>query len=98
MSLYRLYSDYLIKHICGRSRNHSSLPPRISNLAEGAMIPGAWDTLIFIPYNHSPEKRHILALKSLLLPQFSTYRHRTGFIVMRIQVHIANYLGLPIKW
>ena len=45
MSLCCLCSDYLIKHICGRSRNHSSLPPRISNLAEGAMKPGAWDMI-----------------------------------------------------
>ena len=47
--------------------------------------------------NCSPEKLHFLALKSLLLPQFSTYRLRTGFIVKRKQVHIINYLGIPIN-
>ena len=35
--------------------------------------------------------------KSLLLIQFSTYRNRTGFIVKRKQVHIANYLRIPIN-
>ena len=53
---------------------------------------------IFLYYDCSPEKYHFLALKSLLLPQFSTYRHRTGFIVKRKQVRITNYLGLPINW
>ena len=38
-----------------------------------------------------------LALKSLLLPLFSTYRHRTGFNVKRKQLRITNYLGLPIN-
>ena len=36
--------------------------------------------------------------KSLLLPQFSTYRHWTGFIVKKKQVHTTDYLGLPINW
>ena len=35
---------------------------------------------------------------SLLLPQFSTYRHWTGFIVKRKQVRITNYLGIPINF
>ena len=42
-----------------------------------------------------PEKRHFLALKSLLLPQFSTYR---GFIVKRIQMRILEYHSIPINW
>ena len=29
--------------------------------------------------------------------QFSTYRHRTGFIVKRKQVRITNYIGIPIN-
>ena len=37
----------------------------------------------FFCYNRSPEKWRFPVLKSLLLPQFSTYRHRTGFIVKR---------------
>ena len=52
---------------------------------------------IFLTYL-SPEKWRFPALKSLLLPQFSTYRHQTGFIVKREQVHITNYLALPINW
>ena len=58
----------------------------------------SWFLLLihFLPYNRSPEKWRFLSLKSLLLPQFSTYRHRTGFIVQRKQVCISNYLGLPI--
>ena len=35
------------------------------------------------------------SLQSLLLPQFSTYRHRTRFIVKRKQVRINKYLGIP---
>ena len=44
------------------------------------------------------KKLRFPALKSLLLSQFSTYRHRTWFIVERKQVRISNYLGLPIKF
>ena len=52
----------------------------------------------------------ILAIKTRLLkitfpvtskptpPQFSTYRHRTGFIVKRKQVHILKYLGEHLNW
>ena len=53
-------------------------------------------SFFYLNYNRSPEKWRFPALKSLLLPQFSTYRHRTGFIVKRKQVRITNYLGLPI--
>ena len=57
--------------------------------------------LLFIHFSifqPSPEKWRFPALKSLLLPQFSTYRHRTGFILKRKQVRITNYLGLPMNW
>ena len=48
---------------------------------------------------HLPEKWHFRSLQSLLLPQFSTYRHRTGFIVKRKQVvRIQNYLRIPINF
>ena len=47
--------------------------------------------------NHSSENWHFWSLQSPLLPQFSTYRHRTGFIVKRKQVPIANYLGIPVN-
>ena len=53
--------------------------------------------LFFLSYNHYPEKWHFLSLKSLLLLQFSTYRHPTGFIVKRKQVRITNYLGILIN-
>ena len=46
--------------------------------------------------NSCPEKSCFQWLQSLLLPQFSTYWHRTGFIVQRKQVRIPNYLGIPI--
>ena len=46
---------------------------------------------------HSPEKWHFCSLQSLLLPQFSTYRHRTGFIVKRKWVGMPNYLGIPVN-
>ena len=40
--------------------------------------------------NRTPETWRFLSLQSLLLPQFSTYRHWTGFIVKRKQVHIQE--------
>ena len=46
----------------------------------------------------TPEKWYFQSLQSLLLPQFSTYRHRTRFIVKRKQVRITNYLGIPINY
>ena len=55
-------------------------------------------SFIFLYYNCSPEKWFFPVLKSLLLPQFSSYRYRTGFIVKRKQVRIANCLGLPINF
>ena len=70
MSLCCLCSDYLIKHICGRSRNHSSLPPRISNPAEGAMIPGAWDIYIYI-YIYILHQA-LLMQQYILMPNVST--------------------------
>ena len=47
--------------------------------------------------NHSPEKWHFGSLQSLLLPQFSTYRHRTGFIVKRKQVRIQESIRQNYK-
>ena len=63
----------------------------------GPLCVGSFYLFNFLPYNCSPEKWCFPALKSLLLPQFSTYRHRTGFIVKRKQVRITNYLGCPIN-
>ena len=54
-------------------------------LSIGSLCVGSFYSFIFPPYNRSPEKWRFLALKSLLLPQFSTYSHRTGFIVKRKQ-------------
>ena len=65
----------------------------------GSLCVGSFYSFIFLCYNHSPEKWHFLALKSLLLPQFSIYRHWTLFIVKRNeQSPITNYLViiLPI--
>ena len=58
---------------------------------------GSFYSLIFISYNRSPEQWRFLALKSLLLPQFSTYRHQTGFIVKRKQVCIQEGLWQNYK-
>ena len=55
-------------------------------------------SFFYLTTNRSPEKRHFLAPKSLPLPQFSTHRHRTEFIVKRKHERITNYLGLPINW
>ena len=51
----------------------------------------------FWELKNSSHNKHSNTLQSLLLPQFSTYRHRTGFIVKRKQVHIPNYLRIPIN-
>ena len=64
----------------------------------GSLCVGSFYSLLFLSYNHSPEKCYFPALKRPLLPQFSTYRHQTGFIVKRKQVRITNYRGLPINW
>ena len=45
----------------------------------------------------SPQKRRFQALKSLLLPQFLTYRHRTRFIVKRKQVSLQQGLWQNYK-
>ena len=57
-------------------------------------IHSLWSAIL----NCYPEQWCFPALKSLLPPQFSTYRYRTGFIVKRKQVRITNYLGLPLYW
>ena len=54
-------------------------------------------SLLFLSDNSSPEKLQFPALKSLRLSQFSTYRHRTGFIAKRKQVRIQEYLEIPIN-
>ena len=74
------------------SNNHTFMP------SIGSLCVGSFYLFNFLPYNHSPEKWRFPALKSLLLPQFSTNRHQTGFIVKRKQVRITNYLSLPINW
>ena len=61
------------------------------------LVPSIYSFFYLTSYNSSPEKWHFSAAKSLLLTQFSTYRHQTGFMVKRKQVHITNYLGLPIN-
>ena len=40
--------------------------------------------------NHSPEKWGFLALKSLLLPEFKTYKDGTRFILKRNEVSIES--------
>ena len=55
-------------------------------------------SIIYVYINPSPEKSCFRSLHGKLLPQFSTYMHRTGFIVKRKQVRITNYLGIPINW
>ena len=47
--------------------------------------------------NRSPGNWRFRSLQSKFLPQFSTYRHRTGFIVKRKQVRIEKYIGKPIN-
>ena len=42
-------------------------------------------------------KSDIFRHSKVCSPQFSTYRHRTGFSVKRKQVCITNYTGLPIN-
>ena len=86
---------WISKYIASISRpgNNCTFMPSI-----GSSCVGYFYLFIFLSYNHSPEKWRFPALKSLLLPQFLTYRHRTGFIVKRKQVRITNYLGLPINW
>ena len=36
--------------------------------------------------------------KKIIEPQFSTYRHWTGFIVKRKQVRISPCLSFPLNW
>ena len=64
----------------------------------GYLCVSSFYSFIFLPSNCSPEKWCFAALKWPLLSQFSTYRHRTGFIVKRKQVRITNYSGLSINW
>ena len=48
--------------------------------------------------NCSSEKLCFLALKSLLLPEFWTYKDETRFILKRNEVSIENCLYRPIQW
>ena len=62
----------------------------------------SWCVIINFFYNSchkkcSREKSCLWSLQSLLLLQFSTYWHRTGFIVKRKRVHTTNYFGMPIN-
>ena len=75
------------------SNNHTSCLLMVHYV----LVPHIIIVFIFLPYNCCPEKWRFPALKSLLPPQFTTYRYRTGFIVKRKQVRITNYLGLPIN-
>ena len=63
----------------------------------GSLCVGCFYIFIFLPYNPSPEKWHFPALKRYQRPQFSTYRHRTGFIMKRKQVHISPCDCLPLN-
>ena len=47
--------------------------------------------------NCAAEKWCLWLLQTLLLPQFLTYRHRTGFIMKRKQVRMPNWLLIPIN-
>ena len=73
------------------NNNHTFMP------SIGSSCVGSFYIFIFLPYNCSPEKWHFPAFKILYSPQFSTYRHRTGFIVKRKKVRITNYIGIPIN-
>ena len=46
--------------------------------------------MVMLYNNCSPEKWHFLALKSLLLPEFYTYKDGTRFILKRNAVSIKN--------
>ena len=64
---------------------------------------GSWCVIIHVSIiqvyiNRSHEKSRFRSLQSILLPQFSTYRHKTGFIVKRKQVRITNYLRNTYKY
>ena len=74
------------------SNNHTFMP------SIGSFCVGFFYIFIFLSYNRSPEKWLFSVFNKLPLPQFSTYRHRTGFIVKRKQVRITNYRGIPINW
>ena len=59
---------------------------------------GSWSvviifSIIHVIMNRSDEMSCFWSLQSLLLPQFSTYRNLTGFIVKIKQVRIPNYFG-----
>ena len=71
--------------------NHTFMP------SIGSLCVGSFCLLIFLSYNLSPEKWRFPALKSLLLPQFWTYRHRTGFIVKWKQLLIKESLCQNFK-
>ena len=64
----------------------------------GYLCVASFYLVIFLPYNQSLEKWHFPELKRKLSPQFSTYRHRTGFIVKRKQVRISPCLSFPLNW
>ena len=66
------------QYLLGYPRNNYTFMPYIGSLCVGFFY---W--LFFLSYNCSPEKWHFRSLKSLLLPQFSTYRHRIWFIMKR---------------
>ena len=73
------------------SNNHVFMP------SIGSLCVGSFYLFIFLSCKRSGEKWRFQALKSLLLPQFSTYRHRTRFIVKRKQVLIKESLWQNYK-
>ena len=87
-----LVFTWISKYIGYPSNNQTFMP------SIGSLCVGSFYLFNFLTYNHTPEKWRFPALESLLLPQFATYRHRTGFIVKRKQMRISNYLGLPINF
>ena len=87
------FSIYLdISILLGYPSNNHTFMPSIGPLCVGSVY-----IFIFLPYNSSPEKWRFQALNRLPLPQFSTDRHHTGFVVKRKQACITNYRGLPIN-
>ena len=64
----------------------------------GSLCVGSFYSFIFLSYNHSPEKWYFPALKSLLLPQFLTYRYRSGFIVKGNRCAYRKVYGKTINW
>ena len=61
----------------------------------GYLCVASFYLVIFLPCHW---KVTFSGTKKIIEPQFSTYRHRTGFIVKRKQVRISPCLSFPLNW